>query len=183
MLIVITGGAASGKSEVAENISLRLGGKKLYVATMKPFGNEALERVERHKKLRLNKGFDTYEKFVSLFECDLTGYDTTLIECMSNLLANELFDDFGAGGNYFESITKGVLRMNSLFTNVVIVTNKIFSDGIKYDEATEKYMKALGKVNCFLASKSDIFIEVICSIPTILKGEPLYNEHFKRINY
>ena len=50
MFILVTGGSGSGKSEFAENIAMKLGGKMLYVATMKPYDDECLKRIERHKK-------------------------------------------------------------------------------------------------------------------------------------
>lgn len=42
MFILVTGGSGSGKSEFAENIAMKLGGKMLYVATMKPYDDECL---------------------------------------------------------------------------------------------------------------------------------------------
>ena len=50
MFILVTGGSGSGKSEFAENIAMKLGGKMLYVATMKPYDDECLKRIERHRK-------------------------------------------------------------------------------------------------------------------------------------
>ena len=61
MFILVTGGSGSGKSEFAENIAMKLGGKMLYVATMKPYDDECLKRIERHRKMRDGKGFRTVE--------------------------------------------------------------------------------------------------------------------------
>lgn len=169
MLILITGGAASGKSEYAENLCLRLSGNKLYIATMQPHGQEALMRIERHKKLRKEKEFSTLEKYKALYDCEVKGYDTILLECMSTLLANEFFEN----SNYFDDIVSGINKLTYHSKNVVVITNKIFSDGITYDDATTNYMKALGALNCFLASAADVFIEVICGIPIILKGKEI----------
>ena len=61
MLRLIIGGSASGKSEYAERLVCPLPGKRIYVATMEPFGEEGRERIARHRKLREGKGFVTAE--------------------------------------------------------------------------------------------------------------------------
>lgn len=68
MFILVTGGSGSGKSEFAENIAMKLGGKMLYVATMKPYDDECLKRIERHRKMRDGKGFRTVECYTDLSE-------------------------------------------------------------------------------------------------------------------
>lgn len=187
MFYLITGGAASGKSEYAENLCLKLSGenqsgenqsgerisikkqpgKMLYIATMKPFGEEALKKIERHRKMRKSKGFETLEKYNLLSEADTSGFDTVLLECMSNLLANEFFES----ENYFDNIVKGIDKILETNKNLVLITNKIFSDGVRYDNSTMKYMEAFGSINRCMAAKSDRFIEVICGIPVAIKGE------------
>ena len=64
MVALIIGGSGSGKSEFAENMALNLSKQNLiYLATMIPYGREGTERVEKHKKMRRNKGFKTIEKY------------------------------------------------------------------------------------------------------------------------
>ena len=51
MLILVTGGSASGKSEYAEQgITMLHKGKNtlLYLATMQPYGEEGAARLEKH---------------------------------------------------------------------------------------------------------------------------------------
>ena len=105
MFILVTGGSGSGKSEFAENIAMKLGGKMLYVATMKPYDDECLKRIERHRKMRDGKGFRTVECYTDLSEITESA-DTILLECMSNLTANVMFSD--NNDNAFEKIIGGV---------------------------------------------------------------------------
>lgn len=167
MLTVIIGGAASGKSEFAEGLCMRLSTSKLYVATMEPYGEEALQRIKRHTEMRKTKGFDTLEKYTKLYECDIQGYDTVLLECMSTLLANEYFTD----PLYYDNIMNSIRKLTTSCNNLVLITNKIFSDGENYGEETMGYMEALGRINRALTASADAVIEVIYSIPVILKGE------------
>ena len=66
MLILVTGGSGSGKSEYAEGIAVSLAEREglplYYIAAMKPYGEEGKRRVERHRRLRAGKGFQTVER-------------------------------------------------------------------------------------------------------------------------
>jgi adenosylcobinamide kinase/adenosylcobinamide-phosphate guanylyltransferase len=172
MLIMVIGGAASGKSEYVEGLCMRLSGQKLYIATMEPYGEEALQRIERHTRMRKSKGFDTLEKYTRLSECEINGYKTVLLECMSTLLANEFFTD----ENYYENIFTGIMKLKENCKNLVVITNQVFSDGEIYGKETQQYMEALGRVNCSLAAYSDMVINVVFGIPIIIKGEEFKNE-------
>ena len=60
MLALVTGGSGSGKSAWAEDLVLSLGeGRRIYIATMYPFDEESHRRIERHRKMRAGKGFET----------------------------------------------------------------------------------------------------------------------------
>ena len=97
MLVVIIGGSGSGKSEFAENMAVKLRKNRLiYAAAMMPFGSEGEARIRRHRKARKDKGFITVEKYTCLKSLEVQEGDTVLLECMSNLLANEMFDKEGA---------------------------------------------------------------------------------------
>ena len=62
MLHLITGGSGSGKSEYAERQVQESGaGKRIYIATMIPYGEDGRQRVERHRRLRSEKNFETVE--------------------------------------------------------------------------------------------------------------------------
>ena len=61
-MILITGGSGSGKSEYAESLFSEIKNtEKYYIATMKPFGKEAKERIQKHRRMRSGKGFITLE--------------------------------------------------------------------------------------------------------------------------
>ena len=70
MILLVTGGSASGKSEYAENRALQLAKteqkKLIYLAAMKPFGEEAAKRIERHRQLRAGNGFETVERYTDI---------------------------------------------------------------------------------------------------------------------
>ena len=53
MLILVTGGAASGKSEHAERLVCEKAQSRLYLATMQPCGKRGIGRFERERALLL----------------------------------------------------------------------------------------------------------------------------------
>ena len=56
MMHLITGGSASGKSAYAEKMAVGAGEKsRYYLATMKPWGKEGQERVEKHRNMRAGR--------------------------------------------------------------------------------------------------------------------------------
>lgn len=173
MLCLITGGSGSGKSEYAEQMVLRLGeAPRLYVATMYPFDEECHERIRRHRAMRAEKGFETLERYTGLKDADVSGYGTVLLECMSNLVANELYQEGGAGARCAEAVLEGVRNIRAQCEHLLIVTNEIFSDGIEYDEETRRYQQYLGRINRQVASMADAVVEVVYSIPLVHKGNP-----------
>lgn len=171
MLILVTGGSGSGKSEFAENLVLQLHTKPyLYIATMYPFDEECHQRIARHREMRKAKEFDTLECYTGLAGADVSGYGTVLLECMSNLTANEMYQEDGAGEQCVQAVLEGVLKARARCDHLVIVSNEIFSDGIEYDEETVRYQKYLGKINQEIAKMADLVVEVVYSIPVVHKG-------------
>ena len=52
---------------------------------------------------------------------------SVLLECMSNLVANEMYDPSGAGENAEESILAGIHKLQKVSDDLVVVTNEVFS--------------------------------------------------------
>ena len=61
MLTLVLGGAASGKSAYAESLVLKTGLPRYYLATMQVWDAECAARVEKHRKMRAQKQFETLE--------------------------------------------------------------------------------------------------------------------------
>lgn len=173
MLTLLTGGAASGKSAHAERLlCAQARGRRLYLATMEPFGAEAAQRIARHHALRAGRGFETVERYRDLAGLTLpVRYDGVLLEDLGNLLANELFAPGVAGEQAQSSILQGISRLQAQCGHLMIVTNEIFSDGLTYDAETTRYLCALGRLNAALAASADAVYESVCGILVTWKGE------------
>lgn len=168
MLTLITGGSKCGKSAIAEDILSRTGGRKIYIAAMMPFGEEAERTIERHRRLRSGKGFETIEKYTDIRELELPDGCGILIECACNLLANEMFSK--GEKNAAEKIMNGLEKLSRNASELILVTSQIGDDGMDYPEETEEYIRQLGILNAAAAQKADRVIEAVYGIPVLLKG-------------
>ena len=164
MLGLIVGGAASGKSEHGERLAQKAGGKKLYVATMEPFGEEARARIEKHRRQRAQKGFDTAEIYTGLAQRKILGYDTILLECLTNLLANERFSAHGAKEDAARAVLEGIASLRRQSKTLIVVSGDLFCDGIGYDQGTRQYLQDLGQIHRELAQQADFVAESVCGI-------------------
>lgn len=191
MLHIVYGGSASGKSSYAESFAMSLqgDGRLLYIATMYPYkwntteiDPETMQRIERHRAMRADKGFDTVECYRHVEHIVAKRQDVLLLECMSNLLANEMYlepdADAGSGMSKTMSpvskkIVQALVDLSTRVQDVVIVTNDVFSDGgsLTYDESTREYVKNLAEINCALAREAATVTEVVCGIPVKIKGD------------
>ena len=156
MLTIVIGGAGSGKSAFAEKHVCTLPGRKIYLATMLPRDGESRARVSRHRAQRAHLGFETFERGLDLAGADIPADANVLLEDLSNLLANEMYETAGGG-------------MDSVHRTVV--TNEVFLGGADYDAESLRYMHALADLNRWLAMRADLAVEIVCGLPNVLKGE------------
>lgn len=194
MITLVTGGSGSGKSAYAESLLSSCEGIRYYIATMQIYDAEGEKKVERHRKLRAGKGFLTIESPINVgkiqFACagkaEQAQYrqeaerkvqgssekKSALLECMSNLTANEMFtkDGMKSEDEVVEKIVSEIQTLSQKLDNLVIVTNNVFEDGVIYDAGTMEYLRALGRINAALARLADRVAEVVVGIPVELKG-------------
>lgn len=179
---------------------------KYYIATMKVYDAEGQKKIDRHRRLRQGKGFITIEQPTDIentlktiknsqntnsnnsdFNLQAGGtiidnlnvtdvHTAALLECMSNLVANEMFADDGNGDSKIvpaddvcEKIIEGIRTINDALDDLVIVTNNVFEDGIEYDDTTMEYIRAMGIVNQRIAAMADHVIEVVVGIPVVIR--------------
>ena len=170
MLTIVTGGSGSGKSAFAEDKVLAFGeAQRVYIATMHPFDEESHKRIERHRKMRAGKGFETVECYTGLKDVRLPSGCVVLLECMSNLVANEMFEEQGAHEQTVKDIMSGIDELVRQAAHVVIVTNEIFSDAVVFDKEMASYLEYLGKINQAVALRADEVVEVVYGIPVYQK--------------
>lgn len=173
MRILLTGGSACGKSTYAETLAVRLAAPRYYIATMRIFDDESQKKVDQHRKMRKTKNFITIERDTDIHLIRLPQRSTVLLECMCNLTANEMFDNYGNITDVYDKIISGIESLASQCENLIVVTNDVGSDGGEYNAGTREYIKTLGRLNISLAQRFDCVYELVCGIPLVLKGRLL----------
>lgn len=186
MMVLVIGGSGSGKSAYAEEVAVSLyrqtisskekpsAGKKYYLATMQVYDEEGQRRVNRHKALRSGKGFLTIEQPVSIeraLDKMEVGNHVALLECISNLTANEMFsqEKIILEPQIVEKIINGITMLKEKTAHLIVVSNNVFEDGAVYDKGTMEYIHAMGVINQRLSVLAEQVVEVTVGIPINLK--------------
>ncbi len=173
MLVLVSGGSASGKSAFAEGLAVdSLSTLRYYIATMMVWDEESQKRVERHREMRRDKGFLTIEQPLDLYQFVPEPHATVLLEDLSNLYANERYCP-GRGEGAIQRVLDGVMQLSQRLGCTIVVTNEVFSDGIDYDPETKAFLSDLARLNCEIARQADQVWEVVVGIPVCHKGEAI----------
>lgn len=180
MLALVVGGAASGKSAFAEALVLGMPGRRVYVATMEAYDAESQKRVARHRARRADYGFTTFEQPRHLSSLVMPDDANALLDCMGNLVANELYampfaDDPRWPEAHWhevaEHVAQDTLRLARSCANLTVVANEVCLAGTSYEGETLPYLRCLALVNRRLAARADFVCEVVAGCPNVLKGE------------
>ena len=165
-LILVSGENNSGKSLFAENLVAKSTGKRYYIATMIAKTAQNRKRIQKHKKQRENLSFVTLEVPYSLSECNVEKDSVVLLEDVSNLVANNLFDkDRGHDGVFAD-----ILNLTDRCALVVAVTISgiVSSD---YDGETAMYIDSLNNINERLKKEASVCINMADGKTVYEKGE------------
>ena len=176
MMTLITGASGSGKSLFAEQYIDKKRKEEqdlVYLATMKPYGEETKKKINRHKEQRGGKKFQTVECYENIEQLELpTKNSCVLLECLSNLLANEMYPEIEEGSekeiafpSIIQKIYQGILHLEEQCQHLVIVTNEIFSEPLPKWEDSVIYTRNLGLLNQMLANHAKVVYEVVAGIP------------------
>lgn len=177
MMTLVAGGSKCGKSGYAESLFADFRGEMIYLATMRPFGDEAREAIERHRKARDGKGFLTVERFTDIGGAELPDGCGVLLEDMGNLCTNEMFSDEEII-DPTEKILCGIDEIRRAAALLVIVSNNVCADGGEYPEGTALYIRYLSEINRCIAERADCVVECVYGIPTVKKDID-FNQHKK----
>ena len=175
MTVFISGGAKSGKSTLAQDLTVALsqGGKRYYVATLVSTGAEDDERIRRHIADRDGMGFETVECRQNVMSvADPNG--TFLVDSVTALIQNSLFP---VKKNYEMDLEAASVCADQLVEfaktvrHAVFVSDYIYSDAEAFSESTQMYRKCLADIDRRLATVCDTVVEVAAGQPIVYKGE------------
>lgn len=168
MIVYIYGGVSSGKSEYAESLISEKFDKKIYLATMENIGDYAGKRVQKHLLQRAGKGFFTVEESRHIKDLNVNFEDNILLEDLTNLLSNNLFDESGLKNNFkqiTEEIFSDIITLKSRCNSVFIVGNDIFSTEKNQSRELDIFIDCLYSLHKQIIEVADRVIEVVYGLP------------------
>lgn len=174
MTVFFSGGCKNGKSSLAENTAVNLADNNLlyYIATMIPHDCEDYARINKHITNRSGKGFRTIEIGKDLMTnpqlWDPNG--TYLLDSVTALLANEMFQQSGYYPNIATKVICDLNMLISIVKNVVFVSDYIYSSAEQFDKMTQQFVLGLSACDKALASVCDVVAEVSLSNVSFYKG-------------
>jgi adenosylcobinamide kinase/adenosylcobinamide-phosphate guanylyltransferase len=168
-IILISGGARSGKSKYAEQRAGALGRRRLYVATAEAKDEEMMQRIAEHKSRRGNQ-WVTVEEAVELAEALLAHrgkIDCALVDCLTLWVSNLLVR---RDGNHVEEKVDQLLEtLPQLDFDVVLVTNEVGWGIVPDNPLARRFRDLAGSTNQRIAAAANEVVLMVAGIPMIAK--------------
>lgn len=172
-LILVTGGARSGKSDFAQNLALELGGDDVvFVATAEPGDEEMRRRIAAHRQSRPT-AWRTVEAPRRIGEAIENGEAARVIvvDCLTLLVSNVLLADDHHAEFAVQEEVRGLMDATRAITaTVIVVTNEVGLGIVPADRLTRHYRDLLGRANAMLAQRAEQVYLLISGLPIELKS-------------
>lgn len=165
--ILITGGARSGKSRLAERMTLSLGQPALYLATAEALDEEMSTRIAEHRARRGSE-WQTLSEPLELTHAlrDSDGGPPRLVDCLTLWVSNLMF----AERDPVAEAEALCALLPTLRSPVIFVTNEVGSGIVPDNALARAFRDAAGLCNQHLAHTCD---EVwLCVLGYPLKVKP-----------
>ena len=166
-VILITGGARSGKSRYAEELALSLSRNPVYVATAHVWDEDFRERVRKHQERR-GREWTNIEEEQELSRHDLTGR-VVVIDCITLWCTNFFFElqEVGASLDALKAEFDQFTAHDAVY---IFVTNEIGMGGVSENVVQRKFTDLQGWMNQYVADKADEVVLMVSGIAVKVKG-------------
>ncbi len=176
-IVLILGGARSGKSDMAQKLADGRGKAVVFIATATAGDEDMRERIEAHKRSRPS-GWKTIESPVlageSLSKID-SKTDVVIVDCLTMLVANILMD---RGEHADERALDDAVRaeIDSLLAECarlgcacIVVSNETGMGIVPEYRLGRVFRDSLGRANKYIASKADKVLLMIAGLAVDVK--------------
>ena len=177
-IILILGGARSGKSDYAEKLAGRLGRRVLYIATAEPGDDEMAARIAAHRQAR-PADWDTLEAprqvGVALASVDESP-EVLLLDCLTLLISNIILAMESEPQQVIETavfheLEAIVSAQQQLEAPLIIVSNEVGLGLVPSYALGRVYRDVLGRANQRLAGLADQVLFMVAGLPLVVKGD------------
>ena len=173
-IILLLGGARSGKSAYAQELAGLAGCRVLFCATAEALDGEMQSRIDKHRLSR-PPNWATFEASRDIGKAlgpHASKYDAIIIDCITILVANVIGDDTEAE-KAESAVDAEILSLIEVLkrrqSNYILVSNEAGSGIVPDNRLGRLYRDELGKTNQKLAAISDEVYLLTAGIPLKLK--------------
>ncbi|MCK9274488.1 MAG: bifunctional adenosylcobinamide kinase/adenosylcobinamide-phosphate guanylyltransferase [Syntrophales bacterium] len=171
MIIFITGGARSGKSDFAQDLAEKRDGRRLFIATAQPFDEEMRRRIAAHRARRGDR-WDTVEEPVHIGRTAgsaARAYETVLLDCMTLWLSNLMGEYPQEDEKAEEVIDEFFASLDGFAGTFIVIGNEVGLGVVPDNPLAREYRDRLGFLNQRMARKADRVYFMVAGIATRVK--------------
>ena len=177
-LILITGGARSGKSTYALKEGESRKGPRAFIATGSALDPEMKKRIRKHQKDRDSKLWETIEEEIELASVieNASKYKVLLIDCLTLWISNMLLRTGKTRHARTEERIDGKLEQileacGRFKGSILFVTNETGMGIVPLNPLARLFRDIAGKCNQKIAQAADTVVFMTCGLPLIMKGK------------
>jgi adenosylcobinamide kinase/adenosylcobinamide-phosphate guanylyltransferase len=169
-IILVTGGARSGKSRFAERLALTFGTPLGYLATCESLDTEMDERVERHRKRRGLEWMTIEEplRLTEMLSANDGRFRAVLVDCVTLWLSNLLLAH-EKPERVMATVRELVEAAPKFVTPLIFVTNEVGMGIVPENRLARVFRDLAGEANELLATAADEVHVVFAGLPLRLK--------------
>lgn len=184
-VILVTGGARSGKSTFAEQLIAGLGQEIAYIATARPFDAEMEDRIAKHR-LQRPASWQTFEAPTDpsqTIAAQGNRVDGLLLDCLTVMITNRILThaiDWDQPPvarlneietDILEEITALLAAAAASRADLIAVTNEVGYGIVPISPLSRFFRDCAGRVNQRMAASADEVYLVVSGIPVQIKGQ------------
>ena len=184
-LILLLGGARSGKSAYGETLATQLAGEApvLYIATATADDDEMRQRIARHQESRPPHWVTVEEPYNPASALHATTAPVALLDCVTLLVANHLLANVEGYNNpdataftsaAEESVDRAIRDLLDTWrarsSTLILISNEVGLGIVPPYPLGRVYRDCLGRVNARLAAEADTVLLMVAGLPIELKA-------------
>lgn len=183
-IILVTGGARSGKSTFAETYIKERFNEVAYIATAIPFDNEMKLRIAKHQAQRPGHWvtYEAYKNLDQLVTAITAQKEACLLDCLTIMVTNWMMDRVEIDWNHpsptaidllqtelLEAVKLLLETLKTLPLEMVFVTNELGMGIVPENPMARAFRDIAGRVNQLVASQANEVYLLVCGLPMTLK--------------
>ena len=176
-LIMVTGGARSGKSLFAEQYAAATCRQVAYIATAQAYDDEMRKRINLHKQRRPIEWlvFEAPDKAHSVITQAAKMADVVLFDCVTLYITNlmlsptaptDIHDRQVYVMNSIRELLNAAINSGKI---IIFVTNEVGMGIVPENSLAREFRDLAGSVNQYIAAKADSVFMVVSGIPVEIK--------------